>query len=69
MITIVDLEAEYQLARAALLIAGVDLTGSIDALYRDWRRWRDKPTFRPMDRVRVASVDQWWLVTWSNSEA
>ena len=41
MIAIVDLEAEYRLTRAALQNAGVDITDSMDALYRDWRRWRD----------------------------
>jgi hypothetical protein len=42
MSAIVDLEAEYRLTRAALLNAGVDITDSMDALYRDWRRWRDQ---------------------------
>ena len=39
----VDLEAEYRRTRAALLNAGVDMTDNMDALYRDWRRWRDMP--------------------------
>jgi len=39
----VDLEAEYRRTRAALLSAGVDMTDNMDALYRDWRRWRDMP--------------------------
>jgi hypothetical protein len=34
----VDLEAEYRLTRAALVNAGVEMTDSMDALYRDWRR-------------------------------
>ena len=61
MSAIVDLEAEYRLTRAALLNAGVDITDSMDALYRDWRRWRDQPKFlAPVDRTRVAGLDQWW---------
>ena len=61
MTAIVDLEAEYQLTRAALVNAGVDMTDSMDALYRDWRRWRDQPkSLAPVDRARVARVDQWW---------
>ena len=61
MTPIVDLEAEYRLTRAALVNAGVDMTDSMDALYRDWRRWRDKPkSLAPVDRVGVAGVDQWW---------
>src|SRR6516165_11570342 len=61
MTAIVDLEAEYWLTRAALLNAGVDMTDSMDALYRDWRRWRDQPkSLAPVDRARVAGLDQWW---------
>jgi hypothetical protein len=61
MTAIVDLEAEYRLTRAALLNAGVDMTDSMDALYRDWRRWRDQPkSLAPVDRARVAGLDQWW---------
>ena len=61
MTAIVDLEAEYRLTRAALLNAGVDMTDSMDALYRDWRRWRDQPkSLAPADRARVAGLDQWW---------
>jgi hypothetical protein len=61
MTAIVDLEAEYRLTRAALVNAGVDMTDSMDALYHDWRRWRDKPkSFAPVDCVGVADVDQWW---------
>ena len=36
------LDEEYRLTRAALINGGVDMTGSMDALYRDWRRWRYK---------------------------
>jgi len=61
MTAIADLEAEYRLTRAALLNAGVDMTDSMDALYRDWRRWRDQPkSLAPVDRARVAGLDQWW---------
>ena len=61
MTAIADLEAEYRLTRAALLNAGVDMTDSMDALYRDWRRWRDHPkSLVPVDRARVAGLDQWW---------
>jgi len=61
MTAIVDLEAEYRLTRAALVNAGVDMTDSMDALYRDWRRWRDqRKSLAPVDRVRVAVLDDWW---------
>jgi hypothetical protein len=58
---IVDLEGEYRLIRAALLNAGLDMTDSIDALYRDWQRWRDKPkSFGHLNSLGVSDVDQWW---------
>ena len=38
----VSLEDEYRLTRTALVKAGLDMTASMDALYRDWRRRRDK---------------------------
>ena len=61
MSAIVDLEAEYRLTRAALLNAGVDITDSMDALYRDWRRWREqRKSLAPVDHARVAGLDQWW---------
>jgi hypothetical protein len=63
MTIIIDLEAEYRLTRAALVNAGVDMTDSMDALYRDWRRWRDNDRTRfpaAVDRVGVAGLDQWW---------
>jgi hypothetical protein len=57
----VDLEAEYRRTRAALLSAGVDMTDNMDALYRDWRRWRDMPkTVTQANRPGVVAVDQWW---------
>jgi hypothetical protein len=57
----VNLEKQYRLTRAALVSAGLDMTGSIDALYQDWRRWREKakPLALP-DKVAVGNADQWW---------
>jgi len=61
MTTIVDLDAEYRLTRAALVNAGVEMTDSMDALYRDWRRWRDRSGARAaVDRSGVANADRWW---------
>ena len=40
--TAASLEEEYRLTRSALVKAGLDMTASMDALYRDWRRRRDK---------------------------
>jgi hypothetical protein len=57
----INLEERYRLTRAALVSAGLDMNGSIDALYRDWRRWRDKP--KPLtlpDGVAIWDADQWW---------
>jgi len=34
----INLEQEYRLTRAALVSAGLDMNGSIDALYCDRRR-------------------------------
>ncbi len=59
--TIVNLDADYRSIRAALVNAGIDMTDSMDALYRDWRRWRDKPgSLALVDGVGVANVDRWW---------
>ncbi|HLW71934.1 MAG TPA: hypothetical protein VKS22_15070 [Candidatus Binataceae bacterium] len=56
-----NLDEEYKLVRASLLRAGLDMSGSIDALYRDWRRWRDKSYARSTADLAAASVaDQWW---------
>lgn len=56
-----NLDEEYRLIRSALVNAGVDMTDSMDALYRDWRRWRDKSKSRAaIARVAVADADQWW---------
>jgi hypothetical protein len=61
MAAILKLDAEYRLTRAALINAGVDMTGSMDALYRDWRRWRDKSkSLAAVDSAEVANADQWW---------
>lgn len=61
MAIIVDLDAEYRLTRAALVDAGVDMIDSIDALYRDWRRWRDKfQSKAAADGARAGNLDLWW---------
>lgn len=61
MATIVDLDAEYRRTRAALVDAGVDMTDSIDSLYRDWRRWRDKLQSKTAaERARAGNPDVWW---------
>ena len=61
MAAMLKLDEEYRLTRAALVNAGVDVTGSMDALYRDWRRWRDKSKSRgALDDSGVANADQWW---------
>jgi predicted pyridoxine 5'-phosphate oxidase superfamily flavin-nucleotide-binding protein len=61
MTTSVDLDAEYRLTRAALANAGVEMTDSIDALYRDWRQWRQRSGARTtVDRHGVANADRWW---------
>jgi hypothetical protein len=57
----VRLDEEYRLTREALLNAGVDMTDSIDALYRDWRRWRHGSKSRAgANRAGLAEADQWW---------
>ena len=55
----ISLEEEYRLTRTALVNAGLNMTGSMDALYRDWRRWRDR-SMAPADSVATGKVDQWW---------
>jgi hypothetical protein len=56
-----NLEEQYRFTRAALVSAGLDLNGSIDALYRDWLRWRDTPNLLAApDRVAIGNADQWW---------
>jgi hypothetical protein len=57
----ISLEEEYRLTRTALVNAGLNMNGSMDALYRDWRRWRDKfESMVPLDSVATGQVDQWW---------
>ncbi|MGH7841025.1 MAG: hypothetical protein ACREQT_05820 [Candidatus Binataceae bacterium] len=61
MTTTVNLDEEYRAVRASLARAGLDMTGSIDALYRDWRRWRDKSQARrSADHAAARVADQWW---------
>lgn len=56
-----NLEAEYRLIRAALVDAGLNLNDSMDALYRDWRRWRERTkSLGPVDHAKIAEADQWW---------
>jgi hypothetical protein len=55
------LEEEYRSTRAALVDAGINMTDSMDALYRDWRRWRDRSESRArFDSAAVGNADQWW---------
>jgi len=57
----VKLDEEYRLTRQALLNAGVEMTDSIDALYRDWRRWRGSSKSRAgANRDGLTDPDQWW---------
>jgi hypothetical protein len=59
--TFINLEEQYHLTRTALVSAGLDMSDSIDSLYRDWRRWRDSP--KPLtlpNRVAIENADQWW---------
>jgi hypothetical protein len=59
--TAASLEEEYRLTRSALVKAGLDMTASMDALYRDWRRRRDKlESMARLDSVAAGRVDQWW---------
>ena len=51
----INLEREYRSTRAALGNAGLDMNGSIDALYRDWHRWRDRS-----QSLSQPNRDQWW---------
>jgi len=66
----VNLEKQYHLTRAALISAGLDMNGSIDALYRDWRRWREKakPLALP-DRVATGTPTNGGLGIWTSSGA
>jgi hypothetical protein len=61
MTAALELDEEYRLTRAALVNAGMDMTDSMDALYRDWRRWRDKLESRVrVNSGTVGDADQWW---------
>jgi len=61
MAGMLKLDEEYQLIRAALINAGIDMTGSMDALYRDWLRWRHKSkSLAAVDSAEVANADKWW---------
>jgi hypothetical protein len=57
----IDLEVEYQSIREALVNAGL-MTGSIDALYADWRRWRNnsKMALPPGRNAASWNANQWW---------
>jgi hypothetical protein len=50
------LDEEYRLVRIALISAGIEMSDSIDALYRDWCRWREKYA----GSIKEAQLDQWW---------
>jgi hypothetical protein len=55
------LDEEYRLTRAALVDAGLDVTDSIDSLYSEWRRWRERSDSRPrVARAMVGNANQWW---------
>jgi hypothetical protein len=57
------LDEEYRSTRAALIGAGIKMTDSIDALYRDWLRWRNKSRSRAgVDNITAAHADRWWTL-------
>jgi hypothetical protein len=61
MNALLKLDEEYRSTRAALVDAGINMTDSIDALYRDWVQWRDKSkSLAGVDDIATAMVDQWW---------
>ena len=61
MSAVLQLDEEYRLTRAALVKAGINMTDSIDALYRDWHRWRDKSQSRSAgESADAANLDRWW---------
>lgn len=63
MTAILNLDEEYQSTRAALVKAGINMTDSLDALYRDWHRWRDKSQSRSAGAsVGAANADRWWAL-------
>jgi len=60
---LLKLDEEYRSTRAALVSAGINMTDSIDALYRDWRRWRDKSqSLYAGESVDAANLDRWWAL-------
>ncbi len=59
MNALLKLDEEYRSTRAALVDAGINMTDSIDALYRDWRRWREKTS---RESVGIANADRWWAL-------
>lgn len=57
----INLDNEYRETRAALVEAGINMCDSMDALYRDWQRWRLKSGSRIALDARVAmNADEWW---------
>jgi len=57
----INLEKEYRSTREALVNAGLEMNGSIDALYHDWHRWRRQPkTLGATDRVAIGNPDEWF---------
>ena len=57
-----NLEEEYRSTRAAL-IDQIDMTDSIDALYRDWVRWRNKPqSLAGANHIATTTADEWWAL-------
>ena len=63
MSDVLKLNEEYWSTRAALVDAGVNMTDSIDGLYRDWCRWRRKSnsSFRGKN-ADTADLDRWWAL-------
>ncbi len=59
----IKLDEEYQSTRAALINARINMTDSLDALYRDWLRWRNKSrSLAGVDTVATANADRWWTL-------
>jgi hypothetical protein len=61
MTATLQLDEEYRLTRAALVDAGLDVTDSIDSLYREWLRWRERSKSRArVGRAIAGNADRWW---------
>src|ERR1700757_3835553 len=61
MSTALQLNEEYRLTRAALVNAGIEMTDSMDALYREWRRWRGRLESRARaNSATGGGAAQWW---------